>query len=711
MPRLTGDRLAAWRASVESDQASRDRWAARRARRRASRVANVGSDQVEAAAVSGLSLAARLARRRCKPRSGAEVSAEPADVSAEPVDVSAGAASSDDDAKPVSVLVVAKRPSGAPKAGKKRKVAAAGKSRGPKPQKAAAAGKSSRAPKQRKAAAHSDVVAAGKRRGHDLQPRKRRPRLAAKHGEAEPSELVEPSAEDDVSLDGASHVEQPLEYTAKAATAGRASRVEQPLDRSLPLRWGPDMLTQYCGRMLGNLSQEDYADIISFLVAGDGSQWNWSTACSGSESPHWAYSALESALSQREQLSGKFNHIFSAELKQEKRRWICFHSSPLYTYGDMFDVTRPSAKPLVLTPENTHREQQVFSSEVVAALGRWWTFLCGFSCKDASFLNRHVPSAQALAAGGTTSLTFQGSELIIATHRPPQVIFENVPGLCAGKGHLKVIQTLQDRGYKTFWIVSSSKQCSVPQDRKRLWMWGWLDEDNIVSQSDFSEHMEQAYDTLLADHPPMSLEDFLEAEGEDVGGGSASDGDEALQASSSQLQGRWRAKQSALYSKAAIHPSRTRWSSSLQDEVRAYSRLPERNRHQLDVAGVSFPDHRVGAVRIDQTNPGMHLNMCGTVTPGGSFWLLDRARLMKGSEKLALQCVHIDVQECEQAGFTQSFLHDIAGNAFNAASATAAILLSMLGRGFLERSARDARLPCVNMRDYGFSLDVDEVED
>ena len=347
--------MAAWRASVESDQASRDRWAARRARRRASRVANVGSDQVEAAAVSGLSLAARLARRssvqRSGARSGAEVSAEPADVSAEPVDVSAGAASSDDDAKPLSVLVVAKRPSGAPKAGKKRKVAAAGKSRGPKPQKAAAAGKSSRAPKQRKAAAHSDVVAAGKRTA-----RKRRPRLAAKHGEAEPSELVEPSAEDDVSLDGASHVEQPLEYTAKAATAGRASRVEQPLDRSLPLRWGPDMLTQYCGRMLGNLSQEDYADIISFLVAGDGSQWNWSTACSGSESPHWAYSALESALSQREQLSGKFNHIFSAELKQEKRRWICFHSSPLYTYGDMFDVTRPSAKPLVLNPENTHTE-------------------------------------------------------------------------------------------------------------------------------------------------------------------------------------------------------------------------------------------------------------------------------------------------------------------------------------------------------------------
>ena len=128
----------------------------------------------------------------------------------------------------------------------------------------------------------------------------------------------------------------------------------------------------------------------------------------------------------------------------------------------------------------------------------------------------------------------------------------------------------------------------------------------------------------------------------------------------------------------------------------------------LDVAGVDFPDTRVGAVRIDQSNPGISITSCGTVTPNGAFWLLDRARLMSGGEKLALQCVDVNVEECEQAGFTQSLLHDLAGNAFNGASALAAILLAAAGRGYVIRCKRDHALPSVSLRDYGISLQVEE---
>ena len=77
------------------------------------------------------------------------------------------------------------------------------------------------------------------------------------------------------------------------------------------------------------MAPEDYADMKTFFADGAAGQWRWGTACSGSESPHWAYNALESVLSEAG-VSGAFKHMFSAELEPEKRRWICFSHEPMF---------------------------------------------------------------------------------------------------------------------------------------------------------------------------------------------------------------------------------------------------------------------------------------------------------------------------------------------------------------------------------------------
>ena len=105
----------------------------------------------------------------------------------------------------------------------------------------------------------------------------------------------------------------------------------KPCDRSLPLKWGPDMLTALARRMLKNLSPDMREDVIAFFTKEDVSQWNWSSACSGSESPHWAYEALLLVLAE-EGVIGQFKHVFSAELELEESVDMFSCEPPLHVW-------------------------------------------------------------------------------------------------------------------------------------------------------------------------------------------------------------------------------------------------------------------------------------------------------------------------------------------------------------------------------------------
>ena len=66
---------------------------------------------------------------------------------------------------------------------------------------------------------------------------------------------------------------------------------------------------------------------------------------------------------------------------------------------------------------------------------------------------------------------------ILKVKRPSLVLLENVKGLLnhqAGKTFTKIIQTLDELGYETQWVVLNSKFHGVPQNRERVLIIGSL---------------------------------------------------------------------------------------------------------------------------------------------------------------------------------------------------------------------------------------------
>ncbi|RJQ15776.1 DNA (cytosine-5-)-methyltransferase [Candidatus Woesearchaeota archaeon] len=97
---------------------------------------------------------------------------------------------------------------------------------------------------------------------------------------------------------------------------------------------------------------------------------------------------------------------------------------------------------------------------------------------------------------------------IIKTKRPKIVLLENVKGLLnhnKGKTYSVIIQSLDELGYNTQWMVLNSKDFGVPQNRERIFIIGSLRnkrrpeilsirENNGESNSKSSKRLELLYD-------------------------------------------------------------------------------------------------------------------------------------------------------------------------------------------------------------------------
>ena len=99
--------------------------------------------------------------------------------------------------------------------------------------------------------------------------------------------------------------------------------------------------------------------------------------------------------------------------------------------------------------------------------------LCaGFPCQSFSVAGRR------LGFQDTRGTVFFEIARIIAEKRPPSLLLENVPGLLShdgGRTLTTIFSTLVEMGYHLEWMVLNSKYFGVPQQRRRLYIVGYLD--------------------------------------------------------------------------------------------------------------------------------------------------------------------------------------------------------------------------------------------
>ena len=99
--------------------------------------------------------------------------------------------------------------------------------------------------------------------------------------------------------------------------------------------------------------------------------------------------------------------------------------------------------------------------------------LCaGFPCQSFSVAGRR------LGFQDTRGTVFFEIARIIAEKRPPFLLLENVPGLLShdsGRTLTTIFSSLVEMGYHLEWMVLNSKYFGVPQQRRRLYIVGYLD--------------------------------------------------------------------------------------------------------------------------------------------------------------------------------------------------------------------------------------------
>ena len=99
--------------------------------------------------------------------------------------------------------------------------------------------------------------------------------------------------------------------------------------------------------------------------------------------------------------------------------------------------------------------------------------LCaGFPCQSFSVAGRR------LGFQDTRGTVFFEIARIIAEKRPSFLLLENVPGLLShdgGRTLTTIFSSLVEMGYHLEWMVLNSKYFGVPQQRRRLYIVGYLD--------------------------------------------------------------------------------------------------------------------------------------------------------------------------------------------------------------------------------------------
>ena len=105
-------------------------------------------------------------------------------------------------------------------------------------------------------------------------------------------------------------------------------------------------------------------------------------------------------------------------------------------------------------------------------LGDFDLLVAGFPCQPFSTAGKR------LGFSDTRGTLFHEIARVVKAKRPAFFVLENVPGLLShdeGKTYNVILETLSELGYSFEWMVHNSAHFGVPQQRKRVYIVGYLD--------------------------------------------------------------------------------------------------------------------------------------------------------------------------------------------------------------------------------------------
>ena len=175
----------------------------------------------------------------------------------------------------------------------------------------------------------------------------------------------------------------------------------------------------------------------------------------------------------------ELNHeiVFACEWdKFARQQYLHFHSEPTSNfYNDVSDMSG-------------HKYKDTLDLMV-------W----GSPCQDLSLAGKRK------GFDGAKSSLFREGARVMSEVMPKAFIFENVKGLLSSNGgadYQEVIKTFQEMGYLIAMKVMNTKDYGVPQNRERVFIVGFLDEDAY-----HSFNFEDENKTLI-----FNIKDILETE-------------------------------------------------------------------------------------------------------------------------------------------------------------------------------------------------------
>lgn len=427
--------------------------------------------------------------------------------------------------------------------------------------------------------------------------------------------------------------------------------------------WGPTFLEDFAGRCLQHLACHDPQGRarLSELLSASGT--TWATGCSGTDSPNWCFTAMQKALQKDDGSEVRFHHLASGEHDRKKQRFLRAVSSPRRLVSDVFDLSAPSALD-VLSGERFKLVEELLACD---------QFLAGFVCKTVSCLNPHKDVARR-AIGDTSTATggtLWAMVLFAERCRPKTMILENVMGLRRGGQDLAVRDRLSVAGYASVIIATTPLTSGFPQDRPRLFFLA-IRRDVLacagITDVCFEEYARGLVSALADNHPAVDFNSCLLPEHDPfVMRMKISELDEIdrrgrlpLTRPRSNHCGKWVEKHKHL----AANCCRSNWDDALTEAYPAFRLLPDRVKDLLDIHSCAFPDRRVGAWNVSQTQAILGKGHCTCITPKALFWLPHRGRRMYGREAMTLQGMYMKDWDSVADIADDKLLMELAGNAF-----------------------------------------------
>lgn len=424
-------------------------------------------------------------------------------------------------------------------------------------------------------------------------------------------------------------------------------------------------------------------------------QLTWASCCSGSEGIHYVMEAANKAMADAGVLV-RFKHKFSCEIAKPKQKWInmVLSAGPLFEDGDR----QVEDQHCIFTDIRSlgGDTAQCCVHKKACEVVQVDCLLLGTSCKDLSRANSSTDRTKLVlsqeTSKGASAQTFRGMLEYCKAHKPPLLIYENVDAIddkvsANTETNLSLLmQAMADLGYQGQKVMTDAQEFGLPCRRRRLYVFFvCVASEKIDLQHEAIGQVFAKFRTLVTAcmrSPPCVTACLLKednsqqhadillralAERRDTAAKNAQNPKKA------EATNTWIDKHILYADQLGV-----RWSAPVAAELTLndwYDTLTVREGDALVLSKKADPSSVFRNLsqslgRINSKSSGVGKEVAPTMLPGQLLWIEGgQKRLLTGEEALILQGFPILKLQKKMRGhqleenWTQSFLHDLAGNA------------------------------------------------